>query len=819
MTEENNKKLCKTKIQMSITKNFLSDADRERICREICHIAKGPDKKGELWGLCPIHGESETTASLSFSYNVQSDIYHCFSCGADGDLIKLYSEVNHLGQKDGFKSFCEKYNIPFVENNGRKKDNRPDAEINADQIIALMNEAWEKFPPLSEEWLSRLEKERGWSRKWIEILDLRLQVYRLDKKTGRLAQISKPAKIAIPIFNEYSKLENIRLYEPGAKQFKIISFAKSTGDARLFPAKPQDSPVLLCEGESDTICALSHGFNAITQTSKLKNWPDEHLKHFKNREVIIAYDADQAGQKYTRFAADSLIGVTKAVQVIQWPAFMGVDESGAVPKDHGQDLTDFFVRHGKTSEDLQILIDNATPWQKAAGESGSKINSSGTVENTNDVLEFFDQGVNNRFSFKPRLLAKRIIADMKLLSDPETGLIFRWNKKIWEIFEEDNIRRIAIEHLRDESQKSRVEDAVYQVKMLSTIPHGRKLNDQEDWICLNNGMLNFSTFEMASHDPEYLSTYNLPVDFNPDSEERCKLWEKYLLETVQTADPIAQLQEFAGYCLEKNTIYQKALFLLGPGEDGKSIFLNILKEMIGGENCAAVSFSDLENEFHRSSLYHKLINISTEIGAQAIESPYFKAITGGDMINAAFKHKNAFSFQPYCKLAFAGNSFPRIRDNSHGYFRRFLPVQFKRQFLEGDPQRDPHLFEKLKQELSEIFYWALCGLARLRKQKLFTESEETKALMMGYRRSNNPVLCFTEDECNFNENASIDKKELYDNYRKYCGSYGYIPLNYDNFFRELLASINHLKLYRPQINGERKNQIRGIEIRSSLNAD
>lgn len=219
---------------MSIAKKYLSESDRERICREICHIEKGPDKKGELFGLCPIHGESETTASLSFSYNIILDTYHCFSCGADGDLIKLYSEVNRLGQKDGFKSFCEKHNIPLGENHNHKKDERPDAEISIDQTIALMREAWEKFPPLPEDYAARMVKERGWTLPCIKSLDLRLQTHRLDKKTGRLAQIPKPVKIAIPIHNEHGELINIRLYEPGAKQFKIISFAQSTGDSRLF---------------------------------------------------------------------------------------------------------------------------------------------------------------------------------------------------------------------------------------------------------------------------------------------------------------------------------------------------------------------------------------------------------------------------------------------------------------------------------------------------------------------------------------------------------------------------------------------------------
>jgi len=803
---------------MGISLQHLSELKRAEIARSLYKVTFEDKNRGEIIGLCPIHNENNP----SFSYNYKKDVYKCLSCNADGDLLKLWSEIRGLGQKEGFRAFCTEYGIELEHkknNDCHSREGGNPVELSHEQIIELMTAAWEKFPPLSEEWLARLERERGWSRKWIKILNLRLQTYRLDKKTGCLAQIRKPVKIAIPIFDEFGKLQNIRLYEPGAKSFKIISFAQSTGDARLFPAKPQDGPVLLCEGEPDTIAALSHGFNGITQTAKKKFWPDEHLKHFKNRDVSIAYDADAAGQNYTRSAALALTGKAKSIRVIQWPSFMGIDESGAIPRDHGLDLTDFFVKFHKTTDDLQALIDSSLPWQKEKAASGNVENKKSGVEDTNDVLVFFDSGVNNRFSYKPRLLAEKINAEMKLLSDPETGLMFRWNDKIWETFDEDHIRRIAIKHLRNESQKNRVEDAFFQVKMLSTIPHGRKLNDKEDWICLKNGMLNLSTFEMASHSPDFLCTYSLPVSFDQDTEKRCSRWEKYLEETVQTAEPIAQLQEFAGYCLTKNTMYQKALFLLGPGEDGKSIFLNILKEMLGEENCAAVSFVDLENEFHRSSLYHKLINISTEIGAQAIESPYFKAITGGDMINAALKHKNVFQFQPYCRLAFAGNSFPRIRDNSHGYFRRFLPVQFKRQFLESDPQRDPYLFDALKEELSEIFCWGLCGLARLREQKMFTQCDETKALMMGYRRSNNPVLCWVEDECDFNEDASIDKKVLYDNYRKYCGNYGYIPLNYDNFFRELMSAINHLKLYRPRVNGERKNCIKGIEIRSSVNVD
>lgn len=430
-----------------------------------------------------------------------------------------------------------------------------------------------------------------------------------------------------------------------------------------------------------------------------------------------------------------------------------------------------------------------------------------------DILKFFDYGVNKRFSYKPRLLAEHIISEHKLLSDPDTGILYRWNNVFWEIFDEDHIKAVGIRLMGNEAQKSRIEDAIYQVKMLSTIPADRKVNDRSEWICLQNGMLNFMTFEIRPHSEDFFCTHALPVSFEPDSPKRCERWEQYLQTNIQTPEAIAQAQEFAGYCLVRHTRFEKCLFLLGSGRDGKSTFMKVLKEIIGDENCAAVSFPDLENEFHRSSIYNKLLNISTEIGGQAIESPYFKAITSGDPINAAYKHRDAFTFSPYCKLIFAGNMLPRVKDNSDAYFQRVLPIQFKRQFLEGDPERDPELIDKFKEELSEIFYWALCGLKRLTEQKRFTDCQETRDLLMGYRRANNPILCFVEDVCLLGEAKSVKKSELYKEYRDFCVLNGYMPVNKENFFRELYSAVHNLRTYRPREERKQIAVLQGIAIR------
>jgi len=817
---------------MGIALKHLSESERKAIAQDLFKVTSTEEQKGELHGLCPIHQETNP----SFSYNFKKDQYHCFSCGADGDLLKLWSEVHGHAQKEGFKAFCDAFRIEHGKHSQRRAPAAKDRGGGPPDPAPDLEWVWEKFPPLPEDWVQRLEKTRGWKRRWIFILDLRLQTFYRDK-SGGLRPVKDPDRVAIPIRDRDGNIVNIRLWRPTGGMPKIISWAKTTGSSRLFPPiplyfDPRYSPlaldgvhleeclapetVLLCEGESDTVCALSQGFNAITQTTKLSKWPEDHLAVLKDRDVVIAYDADLPGVKYADHAARNLAGVARSVRILAWPDFMGRQPDGAWPAKHGEDLTDFFVKHGKKPEDLLTLIEAAVPFD--AGSTAPPSASAAGDSDSSGINQFFEYGINKRYSFKPRLLAEKILKDMTLLSDPDTGLLYKWTGKYWEIFDEDHIKALAIRHLENESQKSRVEDAIYQVRSLATIPHGRKVNDRMDWICLQNGMLNLHTFEMQSHDPSFCFTQILPVSFDPESEQRCARFEKYLETNIVTPEVIAQMQEYAGYCLVRHAKYEKCLLLLGPGADGKSKFMAVLRELVGHDNCAAVSFLELENEFHRSSLYGKLLNVSTEIGSQAIESSYFKAITSGDTINGAFKHKDVFEFTPYCKLVFAGNMLPRVKDNSEGFFRRMLPIQFKRQFKEDDPERDPHLMDKFRGELSEIFYWALCGLKRLEEQGRFTDCDETRALIMGYRRSNNPILCYVEDECVIGEDKEVAKADILLDYQKYCAKNGYKALGRENFFRELYVAVHNLRLYRPRSpDGVREYKIQGIGILGTYN--
>mgnify|MGYP005852960245 CR=1 FL=1 len=762
-------------------------------------IAKGlftvqSEKGGELIGLCPVHDEQNP----SFSYNPAKDKCHCFSCGFGGDIIDLWRTVRgYADKKEGFKAFCDEFgisdslNIPKYE----KKPETPP-----------LNDAYDMLGQLPDDWIKKLIQIRGWSPGAMAFLGLRQQTHYQDKKTGDIKLLKRPERVAIPVTDDQGDVRNIRLYKTGplrGKEAKIISWGKQYGDARLFPAMPREKgTVLLCEGEPDTICAISQGFNAITQTSKPKSWKKDQLAKFKDRDVVIAFDADQPGQMYAKeYAGPQISKVARSVRILEWPDFMGRRQDGLWPEKDGQDLTDFFVKHRQTAVDLERLMDAAAFFQPPDPDVDVQ------------CLEFFERGVNDRLSFKPRLLAEKILSLYTVLYIPDTGLMYRYNKRYWEIFFEDHLKAVAVKMLGNEAKQAWVQDAIFQVKTLSTIPHGRELNDRMDFICVKNGMLNIRTGELSPHAPEYYATYELDVTFNPESKDRCNRFLQFLQETVQTPEVIMQVQEFMGYCFLRQVPFAKCLLLLGPGSDGKSKLLKLIRELVGPDNCAAVSFSEMEDQFLRSSLYQKAVNISTEIGSKAVESPYFKAITAGDPVNAAFKHKNTFSFIPYCKLIFAANKMPRVLDNSDGLFRRILPIEFKRQFAEDDPDTDPFLEDKLLAEKSEIFHWALAGLQRLMRTKRFTASDETERLLMEYKRLNNPVVCFVQDMCELDSNSMTQKADLFKKYEEYCRSGNYRAYSRENFFRELYAAWNSLKVSRLRTqNNRREYYIHGIRL-------
>ena len=129
-------------------------------------------------------------------------------------------------------------------------------------------------------------------------------------------------------------------------------------------------------------------------------------------------------------------------------------------------------------------------------------------------------------------------------------------------------------------------------------------------INVQNGMLNWATGELLPHDPAYLSTVQLPIEWHPDAKS--DLLDKFLTE-VFPSNALSLAEEMVGYFAIPSTVYQKAFMLCGPGSNGKSVYLQLIGFFIGAENISRVSLHDLEDSpFAAAELQGKLLNVYPE---------------------------------------------------------------------------------------------------------------------------------------------------------------------------------------------------------------
>ena len=444
------------------------------------------------------------------------------------------------------------------------------------------------------------------------------------------------------------------------------------------------------------------------------------------------------------------------------------------PKNHGQDLTDWFVKHGRTVADLNDLLASAVVIEKPE-----------EPEIDPGVLRFFKGR-----KFMPALLAKAIMEDLDVVSDPVTCLVYRWEGRYWEQYDLAYLRSKALVMLQDEANSAKAADVAGMIRDLGVLPAGRKMNDHQDLICLQSGMFNLLTGALTPHERDSYPTYMLPIQFDPKNVPDCPKWRRALEQWIGDPAAIVEAQKFAGYCLTRETRYEKMLILFGPGGDGKSTFMNILRELVGQDNCSHIPMGRLEDQFYLSRLVDKLINMSTEIESKAMQSQEIKAIVSGDPISASFKNQTPFDFVPFCKLVYSTNRLPKMLDNSDGFFRKIMILKFEGQFVRSG-SADIFLKDELLKELPGIFAWALMGLDLLRKDG-FKETATMAQTILDYKQINNNVLHFIKTHVEADPGGKEVKSEVYETYAKRCKSWNLMPVGQPHFvmeFNRLLRDI------------------------------
>jgi putative DNA primase/helicase len=217
-----------------------------------------------------------------------------------------------------------------------------------------------------------------------------------------------------------------------------------------------------------------------------------------------------------------------------------------------------------------------------------------------------------------------------------------------------------------------------------------------------------------------------------------------------------------------DTRHEKATMLTGEGQNGKSVFIDMLTALLGSQHVSNVALQDLEeNRFRVAELFGKLGNFFADLDPRALKSSsLFKTLVTGDEIEAERKFQQPFKFRNVARLLFSANKLPPSSDRTHAFYRRWHIIPFTRTFTGKD--RDLDLRAKLLCELPGILNRALRGLQRLEAQKGFSESQHTKDAIGAYERENDTLASFVDEEVEFEPTGHVAKQRFYKRYRGWC---------------------------------------------------
>ena len=311
------------------------------------------------------------------------------------------------------------------------------------------------------------------------------------------------------------------------------------------------------------------------------------------------------------------------------------------------------------------------------------------------------------------------------------------------------------------------------------------------WINLQNCTVeinNNGTISTHEHRPEDFFRYCLPYAYDPQAD--CPLWKNFLNEVLPETQAQTLLGEYIGYCFTQNLKLEKMAVFYGSGANGKSVCLDVIRNLFGQENISEATLSSITNNPEtRSMLKDKLVNISSESGKN-LNAAVLKMLISGEPVEMRILYVGTKKLKNPPKLITAYNILPPI-ENSYGFRRRWLLFPFNKTI--PVEKQDHALAQKLCTELSGILNWVLKHLACLIERvnqnngNSFTDSPECNAALNEYFKSSNSVALFLDEACEKRDDTVNSMKDLYNSYLSYCHNSGYLkPFILKNFKKELI---------------------------------
>ena len=362
---------------MALSDSFLQELKMKTDIEDVISAYVTLKRRGAtLVGLCPFHNEK----TPSFTVYPATQSFYCFGCGAGGDAITFLKKIENLDYLDAVKTLAQRAGLQMpqegFDDSLSKRRRRilemnreaarfyhsvllsPEGKVGYDYYIgralsaATINHFGLGFAP--NQWDALLKHMRTKGYQPAELVDAGLArkgqkgyydnfrnrvMTPIDVRGnviafgGRVLDDSKP---------KYINTGDTLVYKKTNELF-ALNFAKDS----------KEDALILCEGYMDVIAMHQAGFtNAVAGCGTALTTEQVRLISRYAKEVILTYDADEAGQKALQKAMTLFDQTDVKVRI---PALVGGKDPDEIIRTYGRDKFKGMLEGASNETEFRLL--------------------------------------------------------------------------------------------------------------------------------------------------------------------------------------------------------------------------------------------------------------------------------------------------------------------------------------------------------------------------------------------------------------------------------------------------------------------------------
>lgn len=333
--------------------------------------------------------------------------------------------------------------------------------------------------------------------------------------------------------------------------------------------------------------------------------------------------------------------------------------------------------------------------------------------------------------------------------------------------------------------------------------------DPDSFNCAN-GVVNLRTGALVSHDSRPRFTYCSSVVYDPQADY--VEWVEFLASVV---DPsvVPYLQMAAGYSITGHTREEVLFYVHGPTRSGKGTFtealLKILPYPLGIEADFATFTAERKGDTQNFDLAPlkpaRMIVASESSKYETLNEAKVKAVTGGNWIRCAFKHRDHFEYRPQFKIWLTSNHPVKGDVDDDAFWGRVRVIEFPNSHL---GREDKGLKERMKAPDVQrgILRWLVEGAIAWYAASGGLEAPPAVVNTTAARRADlDYVGQWISDCCNTNLTNTASfwtaNTALYSSYVDWCKANGVMPKMQEQWGRSL-AQKGYKTRDRRRMNGK-----------------